>query len=93
MDMNFSTEFEKVLQKAIKDNPKCHVLIDLKNVGYLSSSGLRIFVNARGILNERGFDLKVSNVNEACRKIFSITNFDDLIDVYETEEEAINSFK
>ena len=52
LDVHLSAEVENEINKIIQDNPSNHLLLNLKDVEYLSSSGLRIFVSTMRILKE-----------------------------------------
>jgi anti-anti-sigma factor len=84
-------EFEKNIQQAIKENSNYHLLINLMDVEYLSSSCLRILMKMKLILNKRGNKFILSNVNEYCKKVFYFTNYENFFPMYNSENEAIAS--
>jgi anti-sigma B factor antagonist len=59
----------------------------------MSSSGLRIFVSTMRILKEAKRKLKLCNMNNAVKKIFEVVELMDMFDIFESEEEALSSFK
>jgi anti-sigma B factor antagonist len=59
----------------------------------MSSSGLRIFVSTMRVLKESKRKLKLCSMNSAVQKIFEVVELMDMFDIYETEEEALESFK
>jgi anti-anti-sigma factor len=92
LNIESAIEFENNVQKAIHDNPHCHVLINLMDVNYISSSGLRVLLTMKQILNEKGNELKIFNANDICKRVFGINYFDHLVPIYDSENEAIHSF-
>lgn len=93
LDVHLSADIEKEINKLIKDEPSAHLLLNLAGVEYMSSSGLRIFVSTMRILKESNRKLKLCNMNSAVKKIFEVVELMDMFEIYETEDEAIASFK
>lgn len=57
-----------------------NIIVDFKDVTYMSSAGLRILLRAqKGMKN--GCTLKVINVNEDVMSIFDMTGFKEILDV------------
>jgi anti-sigma B factor antagonist len=71
----------------------CHIILNLHDVEYMSSSGLRIFVSTMRLLKEKNRLLKLCALNNAVKKIFEVVELMDMFDIYETSEEALASFK
>lgn len=93
LDVHLSADIEKEINNIIQNDADCHLLLNLKDVEYMSSSGLRIFVSTMRILKESKRKLKLSNMNNAVKKIFEVVELMDMFDIYETEEEALQAFK
>ena len=55
------------------------VTVDLAAVEYVSSAGLRVFLNVQKALLAAGGRLTVSGANESVRRIFTITGFARII--------------
>ena len=91
LDVHLSADIEKELNDIIKKNSNSHLLLNLKDVEYMSSSGLRIFVSTMRILKEANRKLKLSNMNNAVRKIFEVVELMDMFDTYDSDEEALAS--
>ncbi|MBU1077551.1 MAG: STAS domain-containing protein [Spirochaetes bacterium] len=91
LDVHYSSEVETQINKLISEGKK-KLVISLNDVEYLSSSGLRIFIAISRTLKEVNGQLKLIKLNETARKIFKIVELIDMFDIYESEEEAINSF-
>ena len=59
------------------------LIIDLKELEYISSAGLRVLLGAAKAMEGRG-GMKVKNPNEKIMDVFSLTGFDDFLTI-ETE--------
>ncbi|MFC1671357.1 STAS domain-containing protein [Spirochaetota bacterium] len=92
LDVHLSAEVENEINKIIQSDSNNHLLLNLKDVEYLSSSGLRIFVSTMRILKESQRVLKLSDMNNAVKKIFEVVELMDMFQIYDTEDDAIASF-
>jgi anti-anti-sigma factor len=93
LDVHLSADIEKEINKIINDETSSHLLLNLRDVEYMSSSGLRIFVSTMRILKETKRKLKLCNMNNAVKKIFEVVELMDMFDIYDNEEDALQSFK
>ena len=58
-----------------------NIYFDFENLEYIASAGLRILFWAVEYTDEKGGTMKVKNVTSEVREVFSITGFDELIDI------------
>ena len=93
LDVHLSADIEKQINKIIENEPKSHLLLNLKDVEYMSSSGLRIFVSTMRILKENNRKLVLCNMNNAVKKIFEVVELIDMFDIFNSEDEALNFIK
>ena len=61
--------FEKVAQRF--DN----LIVDMKDVVYISSAGLRVFLQTFITMNNKNGTMKLKNVDKAVMEVFEITGF------------------
>ncbi len=92
MDANSSKDGDKALQEMI-DNGKTKIVVCCEELSYISSSGLRILLSAVKRLRATGGDLKLSNLTTSIKDIITMTGFNRIFTIFETVEEAIESFK
>jgi anti-anti-sigma factor len=90
LDVHLSADTEKAINELIKSEADSNFVLNLKDVEYMSSSGLRIFVSTMRILKESKRKLALSNMNNAVKKIFEVVELTDMFDIFETEDEAVN---
>lgn len=93
LDVHLSAEIEKEINNIIQNEQDRHLLLNLKDVEYMSSSGLRIFVSTMRLLKESKRKLKLCEMNNAVKKIFEVVELMDMFDIFDSEDEAIKSFK
>lgn len=69
------------------------ILIDFKNVNYISSAGLRVLLATAKKCKNQNKEFKVCSLNEVTKEVFEISGFITILSVYSSKEEAISSFK
>ena len=74
--------------KKLVDSDKKTVLVDLKKCKSGNSSGLGILIRGFISLKNAGGTMRVFNCSEHVDKMFKITQFFKIMNMYPTEEEA-----
>jgi len=83
------------LCKHIKDlleEDKKHFVIDLEKVKWINSMGIGFMIACLTSSRNKGGDLRFSNVHDATKKYFTITKLDTVVKLFDTIDEAVNSF-
>lgn len=91
LDISTSPEAERSLEKLMKQYDKYSFILNLSKVEYINSAGLGVIILTAKKLEKKGKSLKISNLNYLVKKVISILDARDIIDIYEDEEDAINS--
>lgn len=58
------------------------VIIDMKELDYISSAGLRVLLSMQKVMNKQG-KMTIINVCENVMDIFEVTGFSDILDIEE----------
>ena len=66
------------------------LLIDLKGVSYIDSSGIATFVEGLKRMMSYGGRLKLIGLIEGVREIFSFSKLDKVFEIYGSFEDALN---
>ena len=69
------------LAAALKFGDATCVVIDLANVPYMSSAGLRLLLSAHKTMHGNGGELQIANVQAAVREVLDITGFSDILNI------------
>jgi anti-sigma B factor antagonist len=69
------------LAAALKFGDATCVVIDLANVPYMSSAGLRILLAANKTMVAKGGELQIAHVQADVRDVFDITGFSDILNL------------
>lgn len=78
LDTATAPELEKEIDSCegtVKD-----LVIDLKDLEYTSSAGLRVILKAQKMMNKQG-SMKLINVNDDVMEVFDITGFLDILNI------------
>ena len=80
-ELNTSTapELDTVISKELKNIDK--LIIDMADLSYLTSAGLRVLLVAQKVMNERKGQLIIRHVNDAIKEVFNITGFDNVLTI------------
>ena len=78
IDAKTAPELESVLDEAL--DGVTGLTFDLKQVTYISSAGLRVFLKVQKQMNAQG-KMKVINANEELMEIFEVTGFNDILNI------------
>ena len=76
LDTTTAPELEKELKESL-DGVNA-LTIDMKDLDYISSAGLRVLLSAQKIMNKQG-GMKVVHVSETIMEIFEVTGFSDIL--------------
>ncbi len=91
IDINTSPDVKKSFDKTMVAK-KGKVVINLKDVGYVDSSGLATLVEILKNLRSYGGKLKLTNLSGKVKGLFEITKLDKLFDILPEEKDALGSF-
>lgn len=80
LDSAAAQETEKAFQPLNEIKNK-EIIIDCKNLNYISSSGLRLFLGLLKNCKPNGNSLVLENVNDNIKKVFSMTGFSALFNI------------
>lgn len=64
--------------QAIPDDVS-ELLMEISELEYVSSAGLRVFLVAHKKMKSRGGSMKISGANASVRKVFDITGFSPIL--------------
>ncbi len=78
--------------KELIDARNYKLLLDFENVSYVDSSGIGAIVAAAQQARKRKGDVKLFGVVPDIRKVFDLIGASKVLEIFETEREAMNSF-
>ncbi|MCK6623170.1 MAG: STAS domain-containing protein [Calditrichaceae bacterium] len=87
-----TTVLHDKVKSLLADNIK-NVVIDLKGVKWLNSSGLGVLMSCFGSLSQAGGKMKLACVAEKVNSVLMITKLIQFFETYENAERAVGSFQ
>lgn len=90
IDMYSSHKLRKEIMYLI-DKKVPSLLVDLKEVSYIDSSGIATFVEALKGMKIYGGRLKLISMHESIMEIFRFSKLDNIFEIYGNMNDALNS--
>ncbi len=91
VDSSTSGEAGKFLDEQIAKGA-VRLIVDLHQVDYMSSSGLRVLMTALKSVRHQKGDLYLAGLQENIRQLLELSGFTSIFKIYPTVEEAIAAF-
>ena len=92
IDLDTAPQLTATLDAAIRETRGAFV-IDLCDVSFLDSSGVSVLVRARALLGREERALLIICPPGPARRIFEVAGIDDLLDLFETRDQAAASLQ
>ena len=80
------------LIKELVDEGHVDIVLDLKKVRYINSTGLGILVSGLTTLKKNMGHMKICNLSDRIDRLFSVTSLTTVFPTFETLEDALASF-
>ena len=92
LDAHTASQLEDSL-KTLIDQDKHHIIVNCKELDYIASAGLGVFMAYIEDVRSLGGDIKLTNMNSKVYNVFDLLGFPSLYDIVANEEEAIEQFE
>ncbi len=86
LDSNTHTQLQEHITAITKSKPRALVL-DLKDLSYISSAGVRVVIEAQKAMKAAGGDFAMTNLQPQIRKVFEIIMTLPSLNVFESVAE------
>lgn len=90
LDSNSSPQFEKQLQDYLV-SPASHLVLDLNDLEYISSAGLRVVLNTAKAFRDCPYSFLTCSMQDHVREVFEISGFDTIITIHDTVDESLSA--
>ena len=91
LDAHTAPELEAAIQKLL-DEERYNILVNFKELNYISSAGLGVFMGFIELIRNNSGDIKMSNMTPKIYRVFDLLGFPTLYDIVELEQQAIDKF-
>ena len=78
LDINSSTELDQAIEPELEGTTD--LIVDLANVDYVSSMGLRLLLSWQKRMFKQG-SMRVVNVSDEVKELFDQTGFSEILDI------------
>jgi len=92
IDLYNAPALKNEIKKKIEEQ-KYNIVINLRRVSYIDSSGIGALISSLSNLKKYQGGLKIVNVTGSVKKVFELTKLTSFFEIFDDEESAINSFK
>ena len=86
-----SPEADSYLSSLVDDGAT-KMLLNMEEVDYISSSGLRVVLATGKKVTAAGGNLSLCALNQSVSEVFRVSGFTSIFQVFDTEAEALESF-
>ena len=84
------SDFEKKAEEAFKQSSK-NILVDLSQLTYISSAGLRVLLKMAKELSAMKKNLALFGLNEFVHSVFQIAGFDKIFNIYKDKKSTLEA--
>ncbi len=91
VDSETAPELDDALTKLLQDN-KNKIVLNLQDVNYMSSAGLRAMVKAYQTAKKSGGDVRLASVSDPVEVVLRTVGMMQMLQMYPTNQEAMASF-
>ncbi|HLX12592.1 MAG TPA: STAS domain-containing protein [Bacteroidota bacterium] len=91
LDAHTAAELEAAFQKLI-DQKRFNIVVNCKDLTYISSAGLGVFMAYIEDVRNHSGDIKLSNMSQKIYNVFDLLGFPLLYDIAKDEQEAVSKF-
>jgi anti-sigma B factor antagonist len=91
IDSMNANQLGEALSSEIDNGHHIHMVLDLANVEYMSSAGLREIVSALKKVRGRG-DVRIAQPSHRVREVLEMAGLDTIFQIYPTQAGAVGSY-
>jgi anti-sigma B factor antagonist len=91
LDAHTAPQLEEALQNLL-NKQKHQIIVNCKDLEYISSAGLGVFMAYIEDVRSMGGDIKLTNMKPGVYHVFDLLGFPALYDIFDDEQEAIAEF-
>ena len=92
LDAYAANDVERELEPLLADE-RVHLILNLAELEYISSSGLRVMLIALKKAKKQKGDVRLASLQPYVKEVFDIAGFTQLFKLFDNVEDAVNSFK
>jgi anti-sigma B factor antagonist len=91
LDAHTAPKLEEALQNLLK-NSRFNIVVNCRDLSYISSAGLGVFMAFIEDVRKNKGDIKLSNMSAKVYNVFDLLGFPLLYEIFKDEQEAVVKF-
>lgn len=91
LDAHTAPELEGVIERLVKER-KFNLIVNCRDLTYISSAGLGVFMGYIEEVRKNKGDIKLSNMSPKIFNVFDLLGFPLLYEIFKDESEAVIKF-
>jgi anti-sigma B factor antagonist len=91
LDAHTAPELETAIDRLVKEK-KYNIIVNCKDLTYISSAGLGVFMAYIEEVRKNQGDIKLSNMSPKIFNVFDLLGFPLLYEIFKDESEAVKKF-
>lgn len=91
LDAHTAQDLESAFQTLVDAN-RFNIVVNFKDLNYISSAGLGVFMGFIEDIRNNGGDIKLTNMKPKIFRVFDLLGFPTLYDILDDETMAIQKF-
>lgn len=91
LDAAATKDFKKQVSD-LTDQDRVRIVLDMRGVDFIDSSGLGSLVGALRAASNKGGDVKIASLQNQVRAIFELTRLHRVFSVFQDQESALTAF-
>ena len=92
LDAHTAPELESMFQRLLTDQ-KFNIIVNFRDLSYISSAGLGVFMAYIEDVRKHKGDIKLSNMSPKVYNVFDLLGFPILYEIFKEEQEAVRRFR
>lgn len=92
LDAHTAHVLERAIEEKVKDGHNS-IIVNFKDLEYISSAGLGVFMVFIEEVRSRGGDIKLTEMKPKVFTVFDLLGFPMLFDIVPTDQEALTKFQ
>lgn len=93
LDLETSPDFRAIVEEKLDNYPAVqHLILDLKKVHFIDSSGLGVILGRFKRLSGTGGRLSAVNVSDQVKRIFELSGLLKIMNIYPDRQKALENF-
>lgn len=93
LDHHHAVEIREFLDEKLEDSSIKHLVLDLRDLHFMDSSGIGVFIGRYKIINKRGGQVCITNINSQLERILEVSGLYRILKVYDTVKHAVDGIR